>query len=132
MGSPLNGPSGSHDSCHGYFLSSRVNNWNRHSRQLEPLCWIRTPMVFNLHIYILYIYNINIKLSGVLRFMGSQRVRHDWVTELNWIMCIRYVLLSFLYCSKVKAAYKNANNTEKYNTKNRCTKHSKGKIRVEI
>ena len=22
---------------------------------------------------------------GVLQFMGSQRVRHDWVTELNWI-----------------------------------------------
>ena len=22
---------------------------------------------------------------GVLWFMGSQRVRHDWVTELNWI-----------------------------------------------
>ena len=22
--------------------------------------------------------------SGVLQFMGSQRVRHDWVTELNW------------------------------------------------
>ena len=22
--------------------------------------------------------------SGVLRFMGSQRVRHDWATELNW------------------------------------------------
>ena len=22
---------------------------------------------------------------GVLGFMGSQRVRHDWVTELNWI-----------------------------------------------
>ena len=22
---------------------------------------------------------------GVLRFMGSQRVRHDWTTELNWI-----------------------------------------------
>ena len=22
---------------------------------------------------------------GVLRFMGSQRVRHDWVTELNWL-----------------------------------------------
>ena len=21
---------------------------------------------------------------GVVRFMGSQRVRHDWVTELNW------------------------------------------------
>ena len=23
--------------------------------------------------------------SGVLRFMGSQRVGHDWATELNWI-----------------------------------------------
>ena len=22
---------------------------------------------------------------GVLRFMGLQRVRHDWATELNWI-----------------------------------------------
>ena len=21
---------------------------------------------------------------GVLRFMGLQRVRHDWVTEVNW------------------------------------------------
>ena len=25
---------------------------------------------------------------GVLQFMGSQRVGHDWVTELNWIMLI--------------------------------------------
>ena len=23
---------------------------------------------------------------GVLQFMGSQRVRHDWVTELNWCL----------------------------------------------
>ena len=22
---------------------------------------------------------------GVLQFMGSQRVRHDWATELNWV-----------------------------------------------
>ena len=27
---------------------------------------------------------------GVLRFMGSQRVRHDWTTELNWTYCIIY------------------------------------------
>ena len=30
---------------------------------------------------------------GVLRFMGSQRVGHDWATELNWFMekafCLR-------------------------------------------
>ena len=25
---------------------------------------------------------------GVLRFMGSQRVGHDWVTELNWMMMV--------------------------------------------
>ena len=27
---------------------------------------------------------------GVLRFMGSQRVRHDWATELNWNMSGSY------------------------------------------
>ena len=26
---------------------------------------------------------------GVLRFMGLQRVGHDWVTELNWTDCFR-------------------------------------------
>ena len=25
--------------------------------------------------------------SGVLRFTGSQRVRHNWATELNWTEC---------------------------------------------
>ena len=29
---------------------------------------------------------------GVLQFMGSQRVRHDWVTELNWNY--RWIILS--------------------------------------
>ena len=28
---------------------------------------------------------------GVLRFMGSQRVRRDWTTELNWYMHIKWV-----------------------------------------
>ena len=31
---------------------------------------------------------------GVLQFMGSQRVRHDWVTELNWT---EYVIYYFDY-----------------------------------
>ena len=30
--------------------------------------------------------------SGVLRFMGSQRVGHDWVTELNWIVFLQALL----------------------------------------
>ena len=29
---------------------------------------------------------------GVLRFMGSQRVGHDWETELNWIVFLLYIL----------------------------------------
>ena len=28
---------------------------------------------------------------GVLQFMGSQRVRHDWVTEMNWIISTTYL-----------------------------------------
>jgi len=29
--------------------------------------------------------------SGVLRFMGSQRVRHDWATELNWTVFLSHL-----------------------------------------
>jgi len=29
---------------------------------------------------------------GMLRFMGSQRVGHDWVTELNWYIYHTYML----------------------------------------
>ena len=31
---------------------------------------------------------------GMLWFMGSQRVRHDWMTELNWTDCYLIVLKS--------------------------------------
>ena len=37
--------------------------------------------------------------SGVLRFMGSQRVRHDWATELNWWSGILVETLGFVICS---------------------------------
>ena len=31
---------------------------------------------------------------GVLQSMGSQRIRHDWMTELNWVLAtIRYLCL---------------------------------------
>ena len=42
---------------------------------------------------------------GVLRFMGSQRVRHDWATELNWtksVLCIYELSLCTQVCVKVK------------------------------
>ena len=32
---------------------------------------------------------------GVLRFMGSQRVGHDWATELNWIILLSCFLSSY-------------------------------------
>ena len=32
---------------------------------------------------------------GVLRFTGSQRVRHDWATELNWLKDKLRMLLNF-------------------------------------
>ena len=37
---------------------------------------------------------------GVLQSMGSQRVRHDWATELNWILllCDYSETLSKFYC----------------------------------
>ena len=39
---------------------------------------------------------------GMLRFMGSQRVGHDWATELNWtelmIMSVRWDLSVVLIC----------------------------------
>ena len=33
---------------------------------------------------------------GVLRFMGSQKVRHDWVTELNWTFSCQQLFSSKL------------------------------------
>ena len=33
---------------------------------------------------------------GVLQFMGSQRVRHDWVTELNWRTFLKWDFRKFV------------------------------------
>ena len=51
---------------------------------------------------------------GVLRFMGSQRVRHDWVTELNWATnthtdCITNIIFFMKYKIK-KITVKNYSN----------------------
>ena len=43
---------------------------------------------------------------GMLQFMGSQRVRHDWATELNWTeygeYCFVVCLLICLYIKNVE------------------------------
>ena len=33
---------------------------------------------------------------GMLRFMGLQRVRHDWATELNWTDILCFVIVSVM------------------------------------
>ena len=40
---------------------------------------------------------------GMLQFMGSQRVRHDWVTELNWTEDLTSPGISPEYPSPIKA-----------------------------
>ena len=35
---------------------------------------------------------------GMLRFMGLQRIGHDWATELNWTIWFFYIITTF-YCS---------------------------------
>ena len=37
--------------------------------------------------------------SGVLQSMGSQRVRHNWVTELNWFMTPRLYYPEWVICT---------------------------------
>ena len=41
---------------------------------------------------------------GVLRFMGSQRVGHDWVTELNWTE-LNYVVFFFFLFNQIPNFY---------------------------
>ena len=38
---------------------------------------------------------------GVLRFMGLQRVRHDWVTELNWTNTWKWIIQQYTQANKV-------------------------------
>ena len=40
---------------------------------------------------------------GMLQSMGSQRVRHDWVTDLNWINIFEHI---FKYYSKICHLFK--------------------------
>ena len=45
---------------------------------------------------------------GVLRFMGSQRVGHDWATELNWTKWPLEIKLTATLLSKITAEKKDS------------------------
>ena len=52
---------------------------------------------------------------GVLWFMGSQRIRHDWVTELNWIIskiCISLIINKYQGFPSSSASKESACNAE--------------------
>ena len=42
---------------------------------------------------------------GVLQFMGLQRVRHNWVTELNWTEMFFWYSLAFLMIQQMLAIW---------------------------
>ena len=45
---------------------------------------------------------------GLLRFMGSQRVRHDWETELNWTVSFA-IFIYWIYFARKKGRKKKNN-----------------------
>ena len=42
---------------------------------------------------------------GELQFMGSQRVGHDWVTELNWTECKHHLTNIIIICLFIHSFY---------------------------
>ena len=62
--------------------------------------------------------------SGVLQFMGSQRVGHDWVTELNWTEPVSSLLCTIHIQEKWKHVHKNTC----YINVNSSIIHNSGKV----
>ena len=53
---------------------------------------------------------------GVLLSMGSQRVRHNWVTELNWTeLKLYFHMISCIYSWVFRVVYNYIINTDLYN-----------------
>ena len=42
---------------------------------------------------------------GMLRFIGSQRVIHDWATELNWFKKNYWIHCPLMYLSRLRFSY---------------------------
>ena len=58
-----------------YFLSFQLTQWTWVWVNSRSWWWIGRP--------------------GMLWFMGSQRVRHDWATELNWMLKCSIISINF-------------------------------------
>ena len=61
--------------------------------------WLRYCFEWNVHYYQLHLFLYrNFNLLAPMQFMGSQRVGHDWATEMNWIL----IFTSFVPRQKAK------------------------------
>ena len=67
-------------------ISSSVITFSSHLQSFPASFSFQMSQFFGSDGQSIGVTNINIVLitSGVLRFMGLQRVGHHWVTELNW------------------------------------------------
>ena len=60
---------------------------------------------------------------GVLQFMGSKRVRHDWATELNWCfwtVVLEKTLPSPLDCKEIQPVHSKGNQSWIFHWKDWC------------
>ena len=100
---------------HGVTKSqTRLSNWTKPTEIIRKMN-IKIEIIFNLSYWQNFTKRYNIswvaqwtwvwvnsgswwwtRRPGVLQFMGSQRIGHDWATELNWteLMTVRTILLS--------------------------------------
>ena len=59
--------------------------------------------------------------AGMLRFMGSQRVGHDWVTELNWTeQCTRVPVFPYPYQHLLFSVFFNHSHPNEYEELSLC------------
>ena len=90
-------------------VSTRRSMWGRtvagnKAGGMEPVWWIQSRglhppgdsvLAFLIMHSISFVWDspqVYVHLNGVLQFMGSQRVGHDW-TELNWIIILSSILM---------------------------------------
>ena len=72
------------DSFEKTLMLEKIEGWKR--RGWQRMRWVGWHHRFNGHefVWILGVDDRQGSLACFMRSMGSQRVRHDWATELNW------------------------------------------------